>query len=72
MHRRSYDVAIAGFFAGAWKDVGETIALTDAQAKYLLIEGKIAPKTVASKPSDAVAGTPAKASRKAAPEPAEG
>ncbi|MEI2386035.1 hypothetical protein [Breoghania sp. JC706] len=43
MEIETYEVAIAGFFAGTWKDVEETMALTGREAKYLKIEGKIAP-----------------------------
>ena len=43
MEIETYEVAIAGFFAGTWKNVGEPLALTAREAKYLRIDGKIAP-----------------------------
>lgn len=39
-----YTVKIEGFILGTFRGVGETIALTDAQAKTFVREGRIAAK----------------------------
>lgn len=39
--KKSYRVAIAGFLLGAHRNAGDTISLTEIEAKYLLLDGTI-------------------------------
>ncbi|MFT3973326.1 MAG: hypothetical protein QM699_07715 [Amaricoccus sp.] len=51
-----YTVQVEGFILGTYRSLGETIRLTEAQAKTFLREGRIEPHEAVTKAAGKTAG----------------